>query len=91
MTLIGAFVVFVNVPEIDVAPDPAAVPVIPDTVGADHEYVVPAGTMSVPFEGLTVKVSAEQIVAVVFAIVGVGLTVTVTLNGVPGQLAGVTL
>jgi hypothetical protein len=36
-TLIAAFVVFVKVPLIDDALLPGAVPVIPDTLGADHE------------------------------------------------------
>jgi hypothetical protein len=45
--------------------------------------VVPAGTISVPLVGVTEKVPPLQIVAVLFAIVGFGLTVTVTVNGVP--------
>ena len=91
MTSIGALVVFVNVPEIDVAPDPEAVPVIPTTEGADHEYVVPLGTMSVPFEGVTVKVPSEQIDVVVFAIVGVGFTVTSTWSVLTHPLGLVTV
>jgi hypothetical protein len=38
-------------------------------------------------EGLTVNVPAEQIVAVVFSMEGVGFTVTVTANGVPEHVA----
>jgi hypothetical protein len=39
--------------------------------------VVLAGTISVPFVGLTVKAVPEQIVAVLAAIFGLGFTVTV--------------
>ena len=74
---------FINVPPIDVSEDPAAVPVIPDTDGADQVYVVPVGTISVPFVGLTLNATLEQIVCVLLVITGVGLTTTETVNGVP--------
>ena len=50
-----------------------------------------AGTISpIPFAkvlvGLTMKDSPEQMILVLAAISGVGLTVTVTRKGVPGQL-----
>jgi hypothetical protein len=32
----------------------------PVTVGADHVYVVPAGTISVPFTGVTLKLPPLQ-------------------------------
>ena len=69
------------------APLPAAVPVIPATVGAAQLKVVPVGTMpSVPFTGLIVKVAALQMVAVWPLTSGTGSTVTVTVNVLPVQL-----
>ena len=69
---------------------PAAPPVMPPvTVGADHEYVVPPGTMSVPFTGVRLKLPPLQIVCVFAAMVGVGLTVTVTVKVEPVQLPDV--
>ena len=41
---------------------------------------------SVPLAGDTVKVPPLQIVAVILLIAGVGLTVTVTENGLPEQV-----
>ena len=67
----AAFVVLVRVPEIEFAELPDAKPVIPETVGADHEYVVFAGTRSPSkgefafvfvLVGVTVNDPAEQIV-----------------------------
>ena len=83
MTSIGAFVVFSNVFEMFDSFEPASVPVIPVTLGADHEYVVPDGTLSVPSTGVTVNISPEQITSVVFAMFGTGSTVTVTVNVLP--------
>jgi len=61
----GPFVVFVNVPEIVEADEPEAIPVIVAEEGADHEYVVPVGTiLPLPFVGVTVNDVPEQIVAV---------------------------
>ena len=58
----GPFVVFVNVPEIEEADEPEAIPVIVAEEGADHEYVVPVGTIfPEPFVGATVNVDPEQI------------------------------
>jgi hypothetical protein len=52
----GPFVVFVNVPEIEEADEPEAIPVIVAEEGADHEYVVPVGTIFPdPFVGDTVN------------------------------------
>ena len=88
-TVIAAFVEFVMLPEIELAFVPAAVPVIPVTVGADHEYVVPVGTMfPEPLDGVTVKLDPEQIVCVCTLTVAVGATVTVTVKLVPSH-AGV--
>ena len=64
---------------------PDANPVIPGVVGAPQAYVVLAGTISVPFEGETEKLPAEQIVAVLFAITGVGSTVTMMSKFEPTQ------
>ena len=60
----------------------AAPPVIPPvTFGADHEYVVPAGTTPLaPFEGVTVNVHPLHIVAVIIFTEGLGLTFTVTVK-----------
>ena len=44
-----------------------------------------AGTISVPFVGVTVNVPLLQIVVVLAAITGTGLTVTVTVYGAPGH------
>jgi hypothetical protein len=78
-TLIGAFVVFTNVPEMELAAVPAAVPVIPVTAGADHEYFVPEGiTFPLPSVGVTVNVPPEQIAAVCAVVTeGTGFTVIV--------------
>ena len=79
-TSTGAFVELVSVPLIEEALVPAARPEIPEIAdGADHVYVVFAGTISVPFEGVTVKVPTLQIATVFAAITGVGLTTTTTL------------
>ena len=44
---------------------PTAIPVILEELGADQEYVVPAGTIFPdPFVGATVKVPPEQIAVV---------------------------
>ena len=48
--------------------------------------MVPVGTISVPLLGVTVKPTPLHVVAVLFAIVAFGLTVTVTVNDVPTQL-----
>jgi hypothetical protein len=83
--LIGALVVFVSVPPIVDCAVPEANPEIPViAAGADHEYVVPVGTMlPLPFVGATLNAAPEQIAAVCAATVGVGLTVTVTKNVAP--------
>jgi len=57
---------------------PDCVPVIPATDGAGQLYVVPAGTTPfVPLTGFTVNEFPLHIVAVIFVILGLGLTVTV--------------
>ena len=57
------FVVLVSEPVIVAAELPVAVPVIPLTVGADHEYVVPLGTMfPAPLAGVKVNEFEEQMV-----------------------------
>jgi hypothetical protein len=70
----------------------AAPPVMPpDTAGAAHEYVVPAGTTPfVPSAGLTVKPTPVQTADVIAVIAGLGLTVTVTVKDVPVQLPNAT-
>ena len=84
VTSIGRSVVLINVPEIAEELVPAARPEIPVIAeGAFHEYVVPTGTISVPFEGATVNVEPEHAKAVLAAMIGFGFTVTVMLNGVP--------
>ena len=47
--------------------------------------MVPAGTMSAPLTGDTVKAVALHIAVALFAIVGFGLTVTVTVKVAPAQ------
>ena len=67
------------------APDPPVK--LPVVDGADHVYVVPAGTT--PFVTLvcvTVNVTPLQVIALIAVIAGVGLIVTVTLNTKPVQL-----
>ena len=49
-------------------------------------YVVLVGTISVPLDGVTVNVASSQIVAVLFAITGVGLTTVATVKEFPTQL-----
>jgi hypothetical protein len=59
----------------------------PVTVGALQVYVVPVGTISPPaLLGVTVNPVPLQVLAVLFAIVAIGLTVTVTVNVDPTQL-----
>jgi hypothetical protein len=98
------FVEFTNVPVAnDVVPLATLaldIPERPTTVGALHEYVVPAGTM-LPFcvvcasTGVVLEAVPEQIAAsVMSAIVAFGLTVTVTVNVDPVHeldTAGVTV
>ena len=80
------FVVLVSTWLILVCPVACALPpVIAPTgalTGAVQVYVVPAGTPA----GVVVNATPLQIVAVRLATAGVGLTVTTTVNGVPGQL-----
>ena len=50
-------------------------------------YVVPVGTiLPLPSCGVTRKLVLEQVMVVMSAITGVGLTVTVRVNGSPMQL-----
>ena len=65
----------------------AAPPENPEPDGADHAFVVPEGTIPfVPFAGVTVKALPPQAVAVIALIIGLGFTVTVTVNDAPTQL-----
>ena len=77
-----------KLPDTLVAAFPAAPPVIPPvTIGADHVYVIPFGTISLlaPFVIMVVNNSLLQ-AATVFALIdGLGLIVTVIVNGAPGQ------
>jgi hypothetical protein len=91
VTTIAALVEFTNVPDAnELAAVPACVPVMPVTVGADHVYVVPNGTIFPLFvwssAGVTVASPPEQITGDTAAIDGFGLTVNATLNAVPVQL-----
>jgi hypothetical protein len=84
------FVVLVSEPVIVAAELPEEVPVIPLTVGADHEYVVPVGTIfPVPLVGAILNDPAEQIVAVCAITFGFGFTVTVAAKLEPMQLPDV--
>jgi len=79
-TLMAAFVVLVKVPEIVEAPDAATVPVMPVTLGANQEYVVPEGTIPlVELTGDTVNPVALQTVEIIAVTAGLGYTVTVTI------------
>ena len=67
-------------------------PVIAPTgalTGVVHVYVVPAGTIvvavGIPLTGLIINVLSLQIEAACAGIAGFGSTVTVIVNGVPGQ------
>ena len=67
--------------EPDVTDNPAG------SAGAVQLYVVPVGTISPPpLLGVSVNVEPLQTFIVFAAMLGVGLTVTVTVNGVPVQL-----
>ena len=84
-TFIGALVLLVNVPEIADSFVPDWAPVIPVTIGADQEYVVPDGTRSVPFVGVMENDPPEHIVRDLFCTTGFGLTVIVNVVEGPGQ------
>ena len=57
----------------------------PVTIGTDHVYNVPAGTMPlVPLVGVTLNATPLQLTVVIAVITAVGLIVTVTVNGVAG-------
>jgi hypothetical protein len=68
--------VFVSVP-VMLVPVPAAPPVKPEPVGADHEYVVPAGTTPlVPFTGVTVKGLPLHVAEVILVTAGPEFTLS---------------
>jgi len=83
VTVTGALVVFVNVPEILPLPL-VAMPVTVAVLSLVHAYVVP---LTAPVNAIVVIADAEQIVCVegVAVAFGVGLTLIVKLVGVPGQ------
>ena len=82
----AVFVGLLSVPLIFAAAAPAAPPVKPPvTAGMAQLYVVPPGTISAPFTGVTVKAVPPQVVATLFAIVAFGFTVTVTVKFAPVQ------
>ena len=63
-----------------------AIPVRPVADGADQLYNVPVGTIPlVTFDGVTVKLTPSQAVAVMPLINATGLTVTVSENTAPAQ------
>ena len=70
---------------------PAAPPVIPPvTAGANHVYVVLAGTTPlVPLTGVTENAAALQVAAVIAVTAGLGFTVTVTVKVEPVQVPDV--
>ena len=84
-TCSALIVVLVSVWLIEDCAVPVASPVMFVLFTNVQEYVVLEGTMSEPLEGVTVNTVPLQVFAVVLAIVGIGLTVTVTVNGVPVQ------
>ena len=66
----------------------------PVTTGADQLKVVPAGTTPfVTSAGVTVNALPLQTLTAMFVIAGVGLILTVTINGLPVQVpvTGVTV
>ncbi len=71
----------------------ALCPVIFALVEIDQMYVVFVGTISVPSVGVILNTSPLQIVTILFAMTGFGLTVVVTVNGAPlhDPLVGVTV
>jgi hypothetical protein len=78
VTVCGILVRLYSIPLIVVAPDPGAPPLNPGPIGANHEYVDPAGT--IPFTtsaGVTLKAAPLQTVTGILFIAGLGLTVTV--------------
>jgi hypothetical protein len=92
----AVFVGFESVPVILAAPLPVAPPVSPPvTTGSPQLYVVPTGTIfpPTPSVGVTEKAVPLQVEVVCAATNGFGLTVTVTVNVAPVQLAveGVTV
>jgi hypothetical protein len=85
----AVFVGLVSVPLILDCKLAVAPPVNPPvtTGNALHAYVVPVGTISPPpLLGVTVNPVPLQVLTVLFAIVALGLTVTVTVNVDPTQL-----
>ena len=59
----------------------------PVTIGIDHVYNVPAGTIPlVPLVGVTLKATPLQLTVVIAVITAVGLIVTVNWNDAPVQL-----
>ena len=84
-TCSALIVVLVSVWLIEDCAVPVASPVIFALSTYVQEYVVFEGTISEPLEGVTVNAVPLQVLAVVLAIVGIGLTVTVTVKDVPVQ------
>ena len=84
VTVIGALVVFVNVPLILPAPL-ATIPVTVATLSLTQLYTVPA---TLPVSTIVVIVEPEQIVWLdgVATAFGIGFTVTVAVIGVPVQV-----
>jgi hypothetical protein len=65
----------------------------PVTIGAAQVYVVPDGIISGLFAGVTVNGEPLQVAAVLAAMPGLGLMVTVTVNVPPAHepIEGVTV
>ena len=81
------FCLFVFDSPINVVTEPSllASPVTSALFATVQVYVVPAGTTSVPFVGVTENSDPEQIVAVLAAITGVGFTVIVAATAVVAE------
>ena len=95
MAVCASIVGLVRLPlifELLVPDNPPVTP--PVTVGADHEYKVPTGTIPLtPSVGVIEKVMPLQALKRISVTIGLGVRFTVTVNGVPVQFpeTGVTI
>ena len=78
--------VLIKVAVISTALVPVTAPVIAVAVGADQEYVVPAGNVQfTPLVGVTVINTPLQVVAVIGVVSALGLMVIVVVKAAPTQ------
>ena len=78
--------VLIKVAVISTALVPVTAPVIAVAVGADQEYVVPAGNVPfTPLVGVTVINTPLQVVAVIGVVSALGLMVIVVVKAAPTQ------